>query len=190
MKNGPREIVWPKQLGRSAQKLLKRSPGWYRSAHKKFRKLKGGSARLKDFRDFNGVPLPPEFTAFNAPGRNLALTGMGKVPWIEVSNGGRKRRIKGPWHGGFTGPRKSRRIWLLKRAGLPKRSRWKYIGRVALSVYETSDDVSRAGSPKAWTQWRHEHNDERGKWPKAYMDQNGNVKYGRGTYGIKHWIRK
>jgi len=179
---------WPRAVRRSAGKILKRAPEGFRRSYRKFLQLKGGRKVAGKFSQFNGIPVPTEIMELRGHGKKVPFAGMGKVPWIEVADGNRKRRVRGPWLGAFSGS--GRNIWLFKRRGMPKKSRWKYLGRVVKTVYEPTRDMERAGSPKAGTQWHHEHHDERGKWPKAFMDQNGNVRYARGTYRIGRWIRR
>lgn len=151
-------------------------------------RARGGRKSLRNFRRFIGVKTPPEILHFkNGPKETWA--GMGRVPEITVWDGRRKKRIAGHWLGAFN-PRGTRILLIKKKRGLPVKSKWRKLGRVVKTHYILTRGMERMGSFKRGKHWVHEHKDEGGKWPMAYVDQNGNVLYGRGTYRIGKWIRR
>lgn len=181
-------IEVPKGLGRIAAKLLRKAPRKYQEAFRKATASREGKRALRKFQQFWGIPLPPEIEVVPGGSKLRVQAGMASVPQIVVHDGKRKRTIRGNWRGAFDGS--GRRITLFKRRGLPKRPRWRYLGRVVETHYVPSKSIERAGSFKKGTHWVHEHHDERGKWPRAFVDQAGNVRYARGTYRINKWIRR
>lgn len=135
---------------------------------------------------------------------NEPWVGLGRSPGIVIANGPSAKKatktnlIRGS--GELVTDAKGRKmIWLRNRR---KKSNGKlikrFLGWVKKSIYIPYRDIEKAGSQKSKTEWHHEHNDDGGKWPKAYADQNGNIHYAQGTYRVAGkadesglgWIRK
>lgn len=168
--------------------LLKRASPQYRKRLKRRTSSREGKEALRRFRAFTGVPYPPEILNIPAPG-NKTMVGMGKAPEIVYHDGRKVVRRKGSWFGVFNA--KGRRIVLLnRRKGIPKHPRKRYLGRMVETHYILPKGVEIAGSFKRGKYWIHEHKDEGGRWPKGFVDQNGNIWYAPGTYRIGRWIRR
>jgi hypothetical protein len=169
--------------------LKRRMPAKYRHMLHGVLRTRGGKAALAKFRKFWGIPYPTELLML--PGNlRKPLVGMGRTPEVVLADspGGRTRKLRGSWTGAFDPS--GRQIFLLTKKGLPKRPQWKFVGYAAETHYVPTKGMEMAGSFKRGKYWVHEHSDEGGSWPKVYRDQNGNFRYGRGTYHIGKWIRR
>ena len=125
---------------------------------------------------------------------SMVLVGMGKSPAVNLADGPNKassKRIVRKRHSALlaTDPA-GKRMFIIGRRGLPKKPKLTFAGWVPKTEYIPSKDLERSGTPKKYKHWVHSHEDDHGKWPKVYKDQNGNYHYGRGTYRVTDWIRK
>lgn len=166
----------------------------------------------KQFKSFWGVPVPPEIKMIRQEGtakRGSPMIGLGpcnvkiadrrpaRMPKYKrgdekaymarvAAMGVKTRMVPGRFTGAFN--ESGDRIMMFTRRGLPRRSRWRKIGYVVETHYLPTKKLEAMGSFKAGKHWIHMHH-EGGKWPVAYRDQNGNIRYGKGTYRIKGgWI--
>lgn len=165
-------------------------------------KPRGEAAKaLSRYKKFWGLKAPVKVHRIQGPAtkKNGYLVGMGNCPVVVLANAKKKgrgvtiRKIRES-RVAATDP-SGRRIFLLSRGGKSKlgraaKGKLKFIGWVPETHYIPTRGMERAGTFKKHAHWTHEHNDKGGRWPKAFVDDRGNVIYGRGTYRITDWIRK
>jgi len=152
-----------------------------------------GKQALRRHNRFWGLKGIPKLKTKAVPGikDKEAWVGLGRSPGIVIANGPNPKKatkiklIKAA--GELVADHAGRRmIWLRNRR---KKSNGKlikrFLGWVKKSIYIPYRDIEKAGSSKSKTEWHHEHGaEERGKWPKAFIDQNGNIHYSKGTYRV------
>jgi len=150
-----------------------------------------GRKALALYKRFWGIGLPPEIKMFGK-GKTKVMVGLGRCPAITLADGPKGRaRIKRRVSLGGTlacdpsgkkmviyGGEKFKRKF--KRKGL--------IGYVVSTEYIPTKAIEHAGSHKSGKHWVHRHDDDGGKFPKAYLDGSGNIVYSRGSYRVKDWI--
>lgn len=167
---------------------------------------KKGRRALARHNRFWGLKGVPKLKKKSVPGIgiNEPWVGLGRSPGIHIADGPNSKKAKNVklirGSGELVSDFKGRKmIWLRNRkrksnGKLVKR----FLGWVAKSIYIPYKDIEKAGSKKSRTEWVHSHNDDGGKWPKAYQDQYGNIHYAQGTYRVAGkadesglgWIRR
>lgn len=163
--------------------------------------VKKGRRRFKKFHAIKDARSLEKLQVGRLPkasGYRGILVGMGISPVLWLSDGSMRKaskkivQVKEPRYA-MTDPA-GRKIVLLamKKSKLGKAPSGKkqFIGWVPKTRYYPTKKMVKLGSNKANTIWTHDHNDDGGRWPKAFLDDRGNVIYGSGTYRVQDWIRK
>jgi hypothetical protein len=173
--------------------LEKRMPKNYKKLLDEALKTKSGRAALRRYRKFTGLPWPTEIVVIDTPGGKgkRTLVGMGRSNGLVVADrrGGKGKRIK---RGGIIACTSDGRQMMVLNGRSSRRggSDLRPLGFVAQTEYVPTKAEEMAGTNKRDRIWVHRHDDDGGRWPKAYLDSAGNVVYGRGTYVVSDWIRR
>lgn len=155
-----------------------------------------GEKALELFKEFWGIPYPPEIRTIEVPGPEnevKVMVGMGRSPAVNLADGpkgkGKKKRIEKA-HIPAVDP-DGKEIWLLTgKDAKEAKARLKPVGFAPVTEYIPTDEIEDAGSFKRGAHWVHKHDDEGGEWPEVYQDQAGNYRYAHGTYEVGKWIRR
>ena len=174
--------------------INRKMPQQYADALDEFTATSDGKKALKKFKQFWGVPLPVEIKKLEIPGpqkKTLRLTGLGRAPkaFIADEPGGKTRSISGP----FTvvcDPDGKKVMLLSGKSCNANKAKLTFLGYVPKTEYIPSRALESAGTFKKGKHWVHLHNDEGGEWPKAWVDQAGNIRYGVSTLRIGKWMRR
>jgi len=165
------------------------------------RQSRAGQKAFDIHKLFWGVD-PQALIQVRTPGRrrNRVVASLGRSPAVHLSNrayerarGIRRRRIKHRGRLLVTASRRGRRLMILNvRKGIPAKPRLKFVGWAPVTEYIPSPDIERAGTFKKGKRWVHDHDHNRGKWPKVWKDQHGNYYYGKATYfiGDRGWLER
>jgi hypothetical protein len=144
-------------------------------------------------RKFWGVRKPPTIKTLGGKlpgvGSNATLVGLGQSPAITIADGPMKRHskiVRRKHHGQLVTDSHGRRLFILN--GRPPGGRLKFLGYVPTTEYIPYPGVEAMGSFKKGKHWVHSHNDSNGRWPKVYVDRNGNYVYARGSYKVGKWL--
>lgn len=177
---------------------IKNMPKKYREELEKVSSIKEGKAALRKYRKFWGIPLPPEISEIEVPGKvGKVLVGLGTTPYAFVADGPKGkstkvRKIKGPFMAVCDS--KGKRLMLIRKSNQHKSwsgpRKLTPIGWAPETHYVPSKDVEAAGSFKRGKYWVHKHDDDGGRWPKVSQDQAGNIIYAGSTLKIGKWMER
>jgi hypothetical protein len=155
---------------------------------------------LRRFRKFWGLKRPTKVLRVPPLGvkKRGVLVSMGISPQVVLANGPRKgrgvkiRRIRQKMYAATDSTGK--KIFLLKKGksklGRAPRGKLKFLGWVPETHYVPTKDLERAGTFKKGAYWTHKHDDKGGRWPKAFVDDRGNLIYKGGTFRVTDWIHR
>lgn len=125
-------------------------------------------------------------------GKNSTLVGLGQSPAVTIADGPKNRHtkiVRKIHHGQLVTNARGKRLFILT-GKKPPGGKLRFIGYAPQTEYVPYKGVETAGSFKKGKHWIHRHDDAGGRWPKVYMDQNGNYVYATGSYKIGKWIEK
>ncbi len=167
----------------------------YARARKTALSRAGGRGAQALAKRFWGLKQTPEIKVFpNIRGVPKALAGLGHCGAIVLADGpkGKARRFKTIKRPGYLAADSSgRRMFILRRRQRRSKGRKRrFLGYVARTDYFPTRKLEQAGTFKRKTLWQHKHDDEGGKWPRAYADGAGNIFYKPGTLTIGKWLRR
>jgi len=144
---------------------------------------------------FWGLDSPEHVEVFEIPGpKNQVLVGMGTGKAILAD--GPEGKFTKKWSSSrgrktiVTNAAGNRIMILSGKRCRDKKQKLTFLGYAAETHYVPTAAMEASGTFKKGKYWVHRHSDKRGKWPKVYGDQAGNLVYGPGTYTIDDWIRR
>jgi hypothetical protein len=152
-----------------------------------------GRKALARYRKFSGLPWPTEILAIHTPGRRQrrTLVGLGRTPQVVIARRRGERPMRIRRNGIVTTNASGKRIMVL--SGVDNHDsnpRLQFVGFAAETHYHPTRAQEKAGTSKAGRYWVHKHDEGGGQWPRAFVDQAGNIVYGPGTYRVSNWIRR
>ena len=168
----------------------------YRAAYNQLKKSAEGRKALARYKKFWGLPYPMNIRKINLPGpknKKVFLVGMGKSPQVQIADGpkGKAKQVKKYKKNRIAAvSADGKQIFILTGKNGSGKGKRKYLGYVPETHYIPTPAMEGAGTFKRGKYWCHLHSDEGGKWPKARMDEAGNVIYDKGTYSVSDWIRR
>lgn len=154
-----------------------------------------GRKALKRFKSFWGLKAPCSLRLTADGKQTPVLVSLGRCPCLEIADApeGKHKRIRRVRMGGYLASNpQGTRLFVIRnlKRGLSKGAR-KPLGFVAAAEYVPTTAMERAGTFKTGATWHHSFGkDEKGRWPRAWSDKNGNVIFGASTYRVAgRWLQ-
>ncbi len=188
------ELTARKWTKKEKEALKKAMPAGMRREINRLQRSKRGRAALKAYELFWGLPFPPEIVIRKVKGKKRGrtpLVSLGRSPMLLLSakRGARPKRVK--WKRDLVYDPLTKRMMILNPRSTGARGLGlQLIGYAPETHYVPTRDMERTGTFKRGKYWVHQHSDDGGRWPGVFLDTNGNLFYGKGTYKVDRWLRR